>query len=611
MEQVSESFKKAIKSDTREVKGYVEIIYDDKDVNNYSLEIASEQERISLISEIIDKVRRCNKYASLEGNYTELDGSFLLPNYNLKGEKAGYISKDVFSDIKNPVIKISCDDMNFVKSSGLTIYFEDNIAQVFNLIITKDDNTTKNINVVNNSKSIYQVIFEEIVIIKDIQIEIFQMEYSDRRIRIAEVDFGISQVYENNDLVSFTVSEEIDLSMTSTPINDCKIDLNNYDGIFDPVNPVGIVKYLNDSAIISPFIGVLTDDNGVEYIKMGTFYLTNWSNNDNGNVTLNGSDVIYKLKDESLKMDINIFNTNFTSESWNNFLKRIYGYSFDIGTLGINEWNLKYTQDLNLFNNLQWNLVTYYSRYTSKHYIPILNASRDNTIKVKTVSGEILDKLSRKELLDYPKYIINNLITNIEIQTYTDAGIAFLSTSRADVLNTRYVLDGNEVYVWFKLSQYTYSEKSFDTDNSFGFKFSYLVTSGSGKAELIANNHYLIYVKFTGTIGTTFDIKYNGIVYHTNLPSRVDKYNLDSDVGEKLTIDSTKYTISISKEVADFLLNNNFNYTINVNTIGDPSLEVGDTISIETKFGFKDMIITKNSLTFDGGLSGNIEGVGN
>ena len=57
------------------------------------------------------------------------------------------------------------------------------------------------------------------------------------------------------------------------------------------------------------------------------------------------------------------------------------------------------------------------------------------------------------------------------------------------------------------------------------------------------------------------------------------------------------------------------NYIIKAKTMGDPSLVIGDTISIQTRYtdinnGYKDMIITKQKFTFDGGLSCEIEGVG-
>ena len=44
---------------------------------------------------------------------------------------------------------------------------------------------------------------------------------------------------------------------------------------------------------------------------------------------------------------------------------------------------------------------------------------------------------------------------------------------------------------------------------------------------------------------------------------------------------------------------------------GNPSHEAGDTITVPTKYGDKDLFIEKLTLKYDGGLSGTIDGVGN
>lgn len=112
------------------------------------------------------------------------------------------------------------------------------------------------------------------------------MEYPNRRIRISEIDFGISNIYENDELISFTTNEEIDILKQSVPINDCTINLNNYNRDFDPLNPQGLVKYLTQNCIIKPFCGVLVENAGAEYKSLGYYYLDNWNANVDGNVTL-------------------------------------------------------------------------------------------------------------------------------------------------------------------------------------------------------------------------------------------------------------------------------------------------------------------------------------
>ena len=50
-------------------------------------------------------------------------------------------------------------------------------------------------------------------------------------------------------------------------------------------------------------------------------------------------------------------------------------------------------------------------------------------------------------------------------------------------------------------------------------------------------------------------------------------------------------------------------YEMSFDYNGDPSLEAGDYINVETPYGYKPLFIQKNKFKFDGGLEGSIEGV--
>ena len=47
------------------------------------------------------------------------------------------------------------------------------------------------------------------------------------------------------------------------------------------------------------------------------------------------------------------------------------------------------------------------------------------------------------------------------------------------------------------------------------------------------------------------------------------------------------------------------------NINGDPSLEAGDLVNLETRYGLMKMRIQEHRLKFNGALSGSIKGVGN
>ncbi|MBO5138669.1 MAG: hypothetical protein J6B89_03405 [Bacilli bacterium] len=596
METVSEEFKKAIKSSEREIKGYVEVVYDDKDGSDYVLSSSPNRLRNSLDTEIVDGSRKSKKYASLEKNYTELDGSFILPNYNVKGDKTGYVSDDIFSDIANPTITLSKED-NYINSSGITIYFENNIAQDFTLTILSSDNEVITTNIQNNTKGIYQQIFESKINIKSLSINITKIEYTNRRIRIPEIDFGISQVYEDGDLVSFTVNEEIDLLFTSTPINDCTVNLNNYDNQFNPLNPVGLTKYLTDNCVIKPFIGVLTEKNGIEYVSMGYFYLKDWSSDTDGGTTLNGRSLMEILANTTIKSDGQFLYNNgigWYSSELNEYLTRMYGYKFELSTGESYNYYLKKT---NLLEYLQ----TLFSFMTDVKSPKKFYISRNNIIVLDAIKYSSVDTISRRELIEDVKYENKSVVNKVnitDISTFNQT-----SSDRSDLLNQTYVLTSEEEYIWFSFDK--------STNNKRNKTFSY-ENNGHGKAELIDYNTWMAYIKFTGNVGDEIIVHLIGYKFD-NPPTINVTFSNDAPIGDTLNLDFTDYfdaDNSYLQSTAEFYLTQDKKHKVTGNYNGDPSLIPGDTFTVETKFGNKNIIMTKHSLTFDGGLSGNFEGMG-
>lgn len=598
METVSESFKRAIKSDTREIKGYVEVVYDDKDNSGYSLTVAPTRLRNSLETEIVDGIKKNKKYASLESNYTELDGSFILPNYNIKGDNMGYVSNEVFGNILTPVITIA-KESDYVKSSGISIYFENNVAQNFTIKITNSDEEIITINVLGNNNNVYQCIFESEIEIKSIEIQLSQMEYEDRRIRIPEIDLGISQIYEGNDLVSFSVNEEIDLMLTSTPINSCTVNLNNYENSFDPINPDGLVKYLTGNATLKPYIGVLTESNGIEYVAMGYFYLKDWSSNNDGNVTLNGQSLMARLAKLTLISDGTFLyhdNIPWTSSTLSKFFTDIYGCTFNLNIGTTSPLHLKHTELLSYLQTMFSFMTT--SEYQRKFYI-----SRNNEVIFDYIDLFSVDNITRNELLEDVKYESKTIVNKVKIKDIDNYSMT--SSTQGDVLNQEYTLTSTEEYVWF-----TFNKRIARANNTQTFSYT---NNGNGKAELIDYNNWLAYVKFTGNVGDVVTIHLDGYVFE-NPPTFEFVETNDVPIGDTLSLDFTEYFNANNdslKRTANFYLNVDKKYKATGNYIGDPSYIPGDTITVGTKFGDKEVIMTKHKLTFDGGLSGSFEGMGN
>ena len=236
MISMSSEFKDAIKSNVRDSRGYVEVIgnnYIDK--SNYSMTAYSydssveEVSDISSISELNNNTRVINKYASFEKDYFLLDGSFILPSSENSNSNPGYISNEISKEddgryidgeFRNPITIDITTSLSEVE--GMTIYFDDDVFPTNFYYYNNGERKA----IVNNSRVCH--IFDTIIPTNNIiKIEIEEINTPNRRLRIAEIDLGITNVYEGNDLKEFEVIEKVDILKQEMFINECNIILNN------------------------------------------------------------------------------------------------------------------------------------------------------------------------------------------------------------------------------------------------------------------------------------------------------------------------------------------------------------------------------------------------
>ena len=607
MINVSNSFKKAIKNDEREIYGYVNVKYQNK---NYTKQVTQIPDNIDTIKPngIINGSKLMTKYATLENNYTLLDGSFMVYNEN-KIVTNGFISNDLFENINDNTITIT-NNSTTTTSKGITIYFKENLPFDFTVTITDVNNNVIVDNVVNNQSYNYQYIFPDETIISTVTINITSVEFPDNRLRIAYIDFNLGDLYENSELISFDVTEELDLLEESIPINTCTIRLNNYSdngNKFDPINPKGLTKYLTDDVTLEPYIGVLTEDNGVEYVKMGTFYLNNWSSDSDGNTTFDGSSVIAKLTNINIPdkggffavsspQPLGYYLTQNTDYSFK-FVNSNYGFTNrDIETSNL----LEYIRLWLPFNSVYISDNNYEFR---KFFV-----DRYNTVRLAPLNTNIVDTISRNLLKGDVDYHVKNRITELTI-TYKSISL-MTTTQRERLINDTHQLFTTEEYVWYKIE----GKQIWDQDPS----FSYNVVSGSGSASLIDKSAYFMVVKYTGTIGSKISVNYTDVTQLESKSIKESTVSLSSDRGDNVSIDISKFGYAYDEYlqlIQTYYKNMDKQYKIEAKTMGDPSLVIGDSISIQTRYnnennGYKNMIITKQKFTFDGGLSCEIEGVG-
>ena len=619
---MNDDFKNSIKAKNRNLKGYVEILYDYQNIEGDISPItynANQQAPISNGDEMINGVRVETNFASLENNYFRLDGSFTLPNNpnDYTNTVVGFITDDVVEDLfENKCYVRILNVENNDNLHSITIYTKDNIPATVNLYIRYGTDSTLELEQANNTGEVISFDFanENISSINYIDVTLEDFEYQDRRVRINEIEFGVTNIYKDNDLMNFEVDDEISKFVENTPANNCTVVLANYDNKFDPINPQGMTKYLNENVQVIPHIGIVTQESGIEYVNMGTYYLDNWKNNSDKTTTFNCLNAFKFIGNQNIQDNNGTLLGNFlSSTAFNNYFNNTYNYTLETNTDSISSILFGGVDDLSLLKLLQ-----NYAIYS----LGTLRMSRDNKINIKKIPTTASDTITLNEMKERPYFENTDTIgkASIGIQLYSSSGVP---EDNEIIFSDTFSLPASTTYKIYKVDTVQFQ--------SFAGSDAVSLSCTGATATLVSISNFLICVRFTGTAGAnvSFNVKCpptqsnNATTRILTLGSKNEDAVVENTNGgnKEIKIDNylilTHYPLSFLPaqqrigEIATHIFNNDTKYKINFEYFGNPMHEAGDVVSIETDYGFRDIFIEKLKLTFDGSLSGTIEGVGN
>jgi hypothetical protein len=92
---------------------------------------------------------------------------------------------------------------------------------------------------------------------------------------------GIKQVYSKSDLMGYEHEQSVDLLSAELPKNAIVFKLDNSTSKWNPDNPSGAEKYLIEKQTLKVKYGFHLG-NGIEWIRAGTFYMSEWQTPANG-----------------------------------------------------------------------------------------------------------------------------------------------------------------------------------------------------------------------------------------------------------------------------------------------------------------------------------------
>ena len=554
-------------------------------------------------NEIKDIVNGRN--AIVVGNLNYKFVPFVNPN-------AGYIGG---FDTDSVVIKqklTASDDIGIFSNNGVfgcTIYFQDGYAQNFDVVIKHvkyglEDYYDETIKVRNNTETICNIQFEDIRdgydYIAEMTIDVLSWS-NDHRIKIYKIDNGFTYLYEGRRLIDFSVTEQVDNISLEMPNNTFSMNLNNYDGMFDEINPNSLLKLLDKNTKFLPYISLKNCAD--EFVPLGVFNYSSYTSNDStvglkadgplnssqytvvNNGNYDAKDLLQDLTRMSLSFaqsKCNLLYDGTVNNSYSNFKK-----------------NTEQIQSLEIFCN---SMV-----YPERKYTPKLG---QGPVSVNYIVTEVYDTLYLNCQKNYPKMTNRNLVKEVVFENTT---MSNKKTEQEEVFKD--TISGKKVTVYTSSGEEYRYEYNVDISYSRPTDFNSLQISIDGAVisesnlSLIEKNYYRLKFTYFSSTKDSIELVVKGYTYEETTTKTVISNPLVAE-GDSISI-SNPYirTLTDMNRVAKFIFDYYGSYVADIEYNGNPSYQIADIIQLETRYGFKNIMIIEQTLKFDGGLSGSLKGV--
>lgn len=301
MINTSEAFKVAVGQSTRATKSRVRFSVVDVTARIQAIPSASTSQPFTDIQDTLDEnIAADISTGTFEDDFFRLDGSFnLMPdvpdNINL-GWWSGYLSNELgvfdtpphliyqFEENHSSVgVKIVFDEMNRTICSEFEVVWYDLLDVELARVIV-ENNEDYEVNVPESVENYGRI---DILFYKTLQ--------PYRYVKMTEMVFGLEEVFNSGDIISGNIVEEVDPSSNTLSYNNMNVTVYNENQKFNMLNPEGIYAYLQSRQPISVETGLELANGNYEYVPLGVYYLSDWSNSTGITATLKGGDIISLL----------------------------------------------------------------------------------------------------------------------------------------------------------------------------------------------------------------------------------------------------------------------------------------------------------------------------
>ena len=158
--------------------------------------------------------------------------------------------------------------------NGLTITWSENFGHAVDYSIEYNGELYNYYG--NTKKTVFVPIIVENTPDANFKIRVHKWSQGNVPIRIERIFVGLHIINYQDRIFSYTKKRVNDVLSLELPQDEINFELSNIDRMFDPLWYNSYFKYLNEKTEIRVYSGFRLDGKNDEWIKNGTFYLTEW-----------------------------------------------------------------------------------------------------------------------------------------------------------------------------------------------------------------------------------------------------------------------------------------------------------------------------------------------
>lgn len=232
------------------------------------------------------------RYATYESNFWKANGiSFFLPEKKSDYRKDGITSTNLFEESFHVKFVFGCGKSDI---KGLTIKFGRNYPTKFAIVT---DNATSF--EYENTEELFKSddVFENT---ESIELVITEMNVPNARVRIDYIIFGLGLEYDDEWISEASSNTTLSAINEDLPESEFKVTLCNDNQLFNVDNPSSDINFLESGQKVNVMMGYMLDDGNIEWIKMHSLYVSEWSADDSS-ATITAVDILKYLDEKYYK----------------------------------------------------------------------------------------------------------------------------------------------------------------------------------------------------------------------------------------------------------------------------------------------------------------------